>query len=150
MSTKITRKRAGPGRPPVDSERVDVRLPRAILQSVDEHVEQGDFEGPGIRSRQEALREILRDTLPSIDQPVRDYGSARKQAKPLTAEEDARINAYYASGQPGVGAQFARAVINHLRSHIRSEPDITVDDFKEFVLDVFDDYGQSLEEHIAK
>lgn len=146
MSTKIKRKRAGPGRPPVDTERVDVRLPRSILLAVDEHVEVEEVNG----RRQEAVRSVLRDTLPAADQPVKQLATRKKPTMPLTAEEDAAINAYYASDQPGRGAQFARAIINHLRSHVRSQPDISVHDFKEFVLDVFDNYGQSLEKHISK
>lgn len=124
----------------MDSEPVTLRLPREILEAADEFRKTEDDQP----NRPEAIRRVLRDTLPEKDQPVKP---ASKKYKILTAEEDAAINAYYASGQPGVGAQFLKAMIRHLRAELRSNPDITVEEVKDFVLDVFDDYGQPLDEH---
>jgi hypothetical protein len=105
--------------------------------------------------RPEAVRRILREWLianaylSESDLPV-GVAVGLSEERGLSNHEDQAINAYYASGAPGVGAQFLQAIINHLRSELRQNPDITVEEVKEFVLDVFDDYGQDLEEHLKK
>lgn len=134
----ITQKRKRGPAPTGKGQLLGVRLHDDILSPLDDFI---DLLGGDV-SRPEAVRQILRDAL-----HVRD---AAAPAATLTADEDAAINAYYASGAPGVGAQFLRAIINHLRSELRSNPEITVEEVKEFVLGLFDNYGQDLEEHIAK
>lgn len=55
MSSKNIR----PGRPKVDSERVDVRLPRDLLDGIDRFASE-ESDNPG---RAEAVRRIIRDWL---------------------------------------------------------------------------------------
>ncbi len=99
------------------------------------------------------MRSILEDWLQHrgyIDTLDHEISGLSEEPRTLSNAEDAAINAMYASGKPGVGAQFLRAIINHMRSELRRNPDITVDEVKEFVLDLFDDYGQDLEQHLKK
>lgn len=57
MSSKIIR----PGRPPVDSERVDTRLTRDLLDGIEAFASAEDDKP----KRPEAIRRILRDWLQS-------------------------------------------------------------------------------------
>lgn len=52
-----TKKRRG--RPPVDTEAVNLRLPRDLLDGIDRYASQE----PGAPARPEALRRIIRDWL---------------------------------------------------------------------------------------
>ena len=55
----MSSKKAGRGRPPVDSERIDSRFNRDLLNGIDAFA-RSEPDGP---SRPEALRRILRDWL---------------------------------------------------------------------------------------
>ncbi|RVK37623.1 ribbon-helix-helix domain-containing protein [Sinorhizobium meliloti] len=79
-------------------------------------------------SRSEAIRRILRENL--------------------IEDEDALINELYKTGEPGIGAAFLRAIINHLRTFARKNPEVTVDECKEFVLDLFNNYDQDLGDYL--
>ena len=141
MSTKNTRRR---GRPAIDSERIDIRFERGELDALDAVATLNNI------GRPDAVRFIVSEWL--IEQDLLRFSLSRlnrrpveKLPPPLTEEEDQKINRYYASGAPGVGSHFFSSILNHLHKHYKQNPDITVEEVKEFVLDVFDDYGQPLD-----
>lgn len=120
--TKKSRGRPATGQ----GTQIQVRLQDDLLTTIDEFV----ASEPDSPSRSEAIRRILRADL--------------------LENNDALINELYKTGDPGIGADFMRAIIGHLRSFARSNPSASVDDFKEFVLDLFNNYGQDLEEFALK
>lgn len=119
--TVVPKKKRGPPATGKGTQ-IQVRLHDDLLSTIDEFVS-SQADGP---SRSEAIRRILKDNL--VD------------------DEDALINELYKTDEPGIGAKFMKAIIGHLRTHVRQNPDITVDQCKEFVLDLFNNYDQDLEE----
>lgn len=144
--TSITVKPKKRGRPATGKDPlVGFRAPAEIREAI-ERFRETESDDP---SQSEAIRRIVRFwlisnafTTPAELNEIEDVPIRRPN---LTREEDEAINAYYASGEPGIGAHFMRAMINHMRGEMRRKPDMTVEYVKEFVLDMFDDYGQSLE-----
>lgn len=130
------------GRPPVDSDLVRARVDRRTLDALDEFAEAAPG---GPIGRPEAIRRILGEVLLEGAQQ-----SGFSEPEPIQVGQDDEINAYFASSAPGVGAHFMRAIIGHLRTHLRQNPDISVAEVKEFVLDLFYEYDQSLEDHVAR
>lgn len=122
-NTVISRKKRGPAATG-KGEPVLTRLQPEILLPLDALI----GESKEALSRPEAIRRIL--------------------VEHFTEDEDAAINAIYKSGEPGIGAKFMKAIIGHLRTHVRQNPDITVDQCKEFVLDLFNNYDQDLGEYL--
>lgn len=84
------------------------------------------------------------------DNPSRSEAIRRILRADLVENDDALVNELYKTGDPGIGTDFMRAIIGHLKSFARSNPNASVDDFKEFVLDLFNNYGQDLEEFAFK
>ncbi|MGQ3214796.1 ribbon-helix-helix domain-containing protein [Shinella sp.] len=123
--TVVPKKKRGPPATGKGTQ-IQVRLHDDLLSTIDDFV----ASQPDAPSRSEAIRRILRENL--IDDP------------------DALINELYKTSEPGIGAAFMRAINNHLRSFANSNPEASVDEFKEFVLDLFNDYGQDLQEFAEK
>lgn len=113
------------GRPATGKQpHVSVRMEPELTSAIDDFVAT-QSDNP---SRSEAIRRILRENL--------------------IEDEDALINELYKTGEPGIGAAFLRAIINHLRTFARKNPEVTVDECKEFVLDLFNNYDQDLGDYL--